>query len=317
MRVLLVHPGDSPTAGEWSNSRWDLVLDLGWAGTSQYAIWSEELSCPTRGLYSFSDWHEGVRRMREIRHAGSDCLVDEEGIDWWELLEPQCFQAIYEFLLLLKIASEIQSPAEVRCTRPHRLADTFGKLLGVNVVPFIQQARPVSGVRRYTKALRTLTSAQVAGIALDKWDADYRIRRLLHGRRPSSSLEQKVLLPSAYRNVSRVLAAYASLLPDRHFLLVTTRADGAIQNLPPCGFRAAGGLRPHGAKQGYRARDRRTYRAMARSAEETSAFKGPRDFLCRGSVSRFCARPASGTENPRRLARSVGQRADQFCSLRG
>src|ERR1700686_5447785 len=233
MRVLLVHPEDSPTAGEWSGSRWDLVVDLGWAGTSEYAIWSEKFSCPTRALYSFSEWHEGVRRIREISHAGSDCLVDAEGIDWWELFAPTCFQGIYEFLLLLKIAGEIQSPAEVRVTRPHSLADTLGKLVGVNVVPFIKHAPPVSAwVRRYTKALRTLTNAQVAGIALDKWDLDYRFRRLLRGRRRRSSLEPRVLLPSAYRNVSRVLAAYARLLPDRRFLLVTTRADGAIRDLP-------------------------------------------------------------------------------------
>src|SRR6266478_1681212 len=233
MRVLLVHPEDSPTAGEWTDSRWDLVVDLGWAGTSQYAIWSEKLGCPTRGLYSFSEWHEGVRRIREISHAGSDCLEDAEGIDWWELFAPTCFQGIYEFLLLLKIAGEIQSPPEVRVTRPHGLADTLGKLLGVKVVPFVKQTPPVSAwVRRYTKALRTLTNAQVAGIAFDKWDMDYRFRRLLRGRSRSSSLEQRVLLPSAYRNVSRALAAYASLLPDRCFLLVTTRADGAIRDLP-------------------------------------------------------------------------------------
>ena len=219
--------------GEWTGSRWDLVVDLGWAGTSQYAVWSEKLGCPTRGLYSFSEWHEGVRRIREICHAGSDCLVDAEGIDWWELFAPTCFLGIYEFLILLTLSGEIQAPAEIRVTRPHGLADTLGKLLGVTVVPFIKQGRPVSAwVRRYTKALRTLTSEQVAGIALDKWDTDYRFRRLLRVRRRSSSLEQRVLLPSAYRNVSRVLAAYASLLPDRRFLLVTTRADGAIRDLP-------------------------------------------------------------------------------------
>jgi hypothetical protein len=233
MRVLLVHPEDSPTAGEWSNSRWDLVVDLGWAGASQYAVWSEKLRCPTSGLYSFSEWHEGVRRIREISHAGSDCLVDAEGIDWWELLAPTRFQDIYEFLLISKIAAEIQSPAEIRVTRSHSLADTLGKLLGVSVVPFIKQTRPVSArVGRYTKALRTLTSGQVAGIALDKWDTDYGFRRFFQRRHRSSSVTQNVLLPSAYRNVSRVLAAYASLLPDRRFVLVTTRADGAIRDLP-------------------------------------------------------------------------------------
>jgi hypothetical protein len=233
MRVLLVHPEDSPTAGEWSNSGWDLVVDLGWAGASQYEVWSEKLGCPVRGLYSFSEWHESVRRIREICRAGSDCLVDVEGIDWWELLAPTRFQAIYEFLLLLEISEMIQSQSVVRVTRPHTLADTLAQRLQINIVPFIKQARPVSAVvRRYAKALRSVTAAQVTGIALDKWDTDYRFRRFLKRRRRSSSAEQTVLLPSAYRNVSRVLAAYASLLPERRFVLVTTRADGATHDLP-------------------------------------------------------------------------------------
>ena len=238
MRVLLVHPEDSPTTGEWSNSRWDLVVDLGWAGTAQYAVWSQALGCPVRGLYSLPQWRDSTSRMREIYQAGSGCLVDEEGIDWWKLLAPQCFQGIYDFLLLSKISAGIsspvsKSPAEVRVTRPHSLADTLGKLLGIEPVPFITQARPVSGrIRRYAATLRTLTHAQVVGIALDKWDADYRLRRFLHPRSQKSKIEEKILLPSAYRNVSRVLTAYASLLPDRRFLLVTTRADGAIQRLP-------------------------------------------------------------------------------------
>ncbi|MBZ5666762.1 MAG: hypothetical protein LAO30_19430 [Acidobacteriia bacterium] len=234
MRVLLVHPEDSPTAGVWSGSHWDLVVDMGWAGTAQYADWSEKLGCPTLGLYSYAAWHDDIRRIHEIFQAGSDCLVDAEGIDWWELLAPVGFQGIYEFLLLLKIAGTIQSPAEVRVTRPHRLAETLGELLRVNVTPFIRQAPPVSAwVGRYTKALRTLTSGQVAGIALDKWDTDYRLRRLLHRPKRSSNLEQRTLLPSSYRNVSRVLASYADVLPDRRFLLVTTRSDGAIHDLPP------------------------------------------------------------------------------------
>src|ERR1700689_896417 len=112
MRVLLVHPEDSPTTGPWSQSRWDLVVDLGWAGTSQYAAWGEELGCPTFGLYSFSEWHDGVRRVEAIYRAGGDCLVDAEGIDWWKLLAPLRFQGFYEFLLLSKIAAKIQSSAQ-------------------------------------------------------------------------------------------------------------------------------------------------------------------------------------------------------------
>jgi hypothetical protein len=232
MRVLLVHPEDSPTAGQWSNLRWDLVVDMGWAGASQYEVWSEELKCTTRGLYSLSEWSEGVRRIREVCRSGTDGLVDAGGIDWWRLLAPTRFQGIYEFLLLLKISREIPSSAEIRTTRPCALSDTLGELLKVKIVPFVKRARPVSArIQRYAKALRTLSGAQVAGIALDKWDTDYHFRRVFQGRSRSSTSEPKVLLPSAYRNVSRVLLSYASLLPDRRFLLVTTRDDGAVQDL--------------------------------------------------------------------------------------
>jgi len=233
MRVLLVHPEDSPTAGEWSGSRWDLVVDMGWAGTAQYAEWGKKLGCPIRGLYSYAEWHNDVHRIQGICRAGSDCLVDAEGVDWWELLAPVGFLRVHEFLLLTKIAGAIQAPHEIRVTRPYRLADALGKFLRVNVVPYIREARPVfAWVGRYTKTLRALTSAQAAGIALDKWDTDYRLRRLVRRPKRNSNLEPRVLLPSSYRNVSRVLAAYASVLPDRSFLLVTTRADGAIHGLP-------------------------------------------------------------------------------------
>jgi hypothetical protein len=70
-------------------------------------------------------------------------------------------------------------------------------------------------------------------IAFDKWDSDYGVRRYFSKPRQSSGPGRKVLLPSAYLNVSRVLTKYAGLLPDRDFLLVTTRADGEVKDLPP------------------------------------------------------------------------------------
>jgi hypothetical protein len=235
MRVLLIHPEDSVIEGPWAVSRWDLIVDLGWAGSSQYAVWGEKLGCPVRSLFDFANWYEDVPRIRQLCGIGNDRLVDAEGIDWWELLAPSSYQQVYEFLLLQKVAREVQIPADVRVTRPYHLADALGKLLGVKVDPFVAQSQRSASARfnRFTKKLRTLTSAQIVQIAFDKWDTDYRVRRYFSGRRQRSRPGTRVLLPSSYRNVSRVLTRYAGLLPDRSFLLVTTRADGVVKDSPP------------------------------------------------------------------------------------
>jgi hypothetical protein len=235
MRVLLIHPEDSVIASPWAISRWDLIVDLGWAGSSQYAVWGARFDCPVRSLFSFANWREDVVRIRQFCGFGTDRLVDAEGIDWWELLAPSSYQQVYEFLLLQKVAHEIQIPAEVCVTRPHHLADALGRLLGVRVAPFVAQSERSAPARfrRFATKLRALTCAQIVQIAFDKWDSDYGIRRYFSRHRPSSGSGNRVLLPSAYRNVSRLLTSYAGLLPDRSFLLVTTRTDGEIKNLPP------------------------------------------------------------------------------------
>jgi hypothetical protein len=234
MRVLLVHPEDSVIEGPWAASRWDLIVDLGWAGSSQYAVWGVKVGSPVRSLWDFANWREDVRRIQELCGIGNHRLMDAEGIDWWDLLAPNSYQQVYEFVLLQKVARELEIPAEVCVTHPHRLADALGKLLGVNVDPFIAQSeRPASSrFNRFTKKLRTLTSAQIVQIAFDKWDSDYGVRRYFSKPRQSSGSGKKILLPSAYRSVSRVLTKYAGLLPDRTFLLVTTRPDGEVKGLP-------------------------------------------------------------------------------------
>ena len=234
MRILLVHPEDSVIEGPWSISRWDLVVDLGWAGTSQYAEWGARLGCAVRSLFSLANWHEDVPLLPELCGIGKYRLLDSEGIDWWGLLAPNGYQRLYEFLLLQKVAREIKLPAEIRITRPHPMGDAIGKVLGVNVVPFVTESErsAIASFIRFKKKLRALTSSQIVQIAFDKWDSDYGVRRYFARRGRSRGSKPKILLPSAYRNVSHVLARYAQLLPDRDFLLVTTRANGALKELP-------------------------------------------------------------------------------------
>jgi len=233
MRVLLLHPEDTPFDRRWSASHWDLIVDLGWAGRSQYQVWTKQLACPVRALFGFADWQQDVRQIQQMLQLGNGRLVDAEGIDWWALLAPGAFQRFYEFWLLQKLAREIGTSPELYVTRAHPWTETLAKLLGTKATTL--SGSPQNGfasrLRRYRTALRTLTPRQLTMIAGDKWDTDYRIRRFLATKRKSEP-GAKVLLPSAYRNVSRIAVSYASLLPKKSFLLVTTRADGFLANLP-------------------------------------------------------------------------------------
>jgi hypothetical protein len=234
MRILVVHPEDSVIEGPWAVSRWDLIVDLGWAGSFQCGVWGAKLGCPVRSLWDFANWHEDVPRLPKLCGIGNDRLVDAEGIDWWELLAPNSYQRVYEFILLQKLAREIQIPVEIRITRPHPSGDALGALLNVNIVPFVAHSERSVAARfgRFTKKLRALTSAQIVQIAFDKWDSDYGLRRYFPRGVRSTGSGTKILLPSAYRNVSSVLTKYAELLPNRNFLLVTTRASGVVKKLP-------------------------------------------------------------------------------------
>ena len=88
MKVLLVHPEDSPLEGTWSQSQWDCVIDLGWAGGFAYAEWGRRMRCPVRGFWSYGHGPEDFQQIREILRPFLGVLVDGEGLDWWEILAP-------------------------------------------------------------------------------------------------------------------------------------------------------------------------------------------------------------------------------------
>lgn len=233
MRVLLVHPEDSLYEGPWASSIWHLIIDLGWAGTSEYSRLVEKFKQPFRSFYSFSNWHEDIQQLQKLFALGNDWLVDTEKIDWWQLIAPSTYQKALEILLLSRIATEITNPVEVCATRQHPLADQLGKLLDVRVNFFAPDSSGgLSAGAHFTRRLRAFTVQQALRIALDKWDTDYKLRRFFSLPGGEKRQGERILLPSAYRNVTRAQLAYTSLLPDCEFLLVTTRKDGSVDKLP-------------------------------------------------------------------------------------
>jgi hypothetical protein len=224
MRVLLLHPEDSPRHGPWAGRRWDLIVDLGKSSAFSEAKWSAEYGCAVLRSDCFRQGIEDVKQVRKIFSAGMGRLVCHEGIDWWDLtslsLEPEAITG----LALVRLAEEINPSAELWSTRPGWPGSGLAALLGRSVSSFEngKLTRAVGRAGHYAGLLRRFTAAQIKEIFLDKYDAGYQWRSRFASR-PRSSGKPVVLLPTAYRNVSHMAVAYASLLPDQSFLMVATR----------------------------------------------------------------------------------------------
>jgi hypothetical protein len=233
MRVLLLHPEDSPRRGPWSRQRWDLIVDLGKSSPGSAAAWQEQMRCPILRADSFRRGVDDLRIIREMFSFGRRRLLDDEGIDWWDLTSLVVAPQMEDALLLRRIASEINTSADVWATRPGWPGNGLSFLLKrpVNVFSTGSLSRWASRPAHYAQMLRRFSPAEIRQILLDKYDAGY------YWRSKCASAKKAlpgplVLLPSAYENVSRMSAAYARLLPDQPFLLVATR-QSARKFVPP------------------------------------------------------------------------------------
>jgi len=233
MKILLVHPDDSLEVGTWAGTQWDLAIDLGWSGRYAYSQQTAQLGFRVSSIYDLLDHKQHRNRMREILALGLDQLMDSESVDWWEAFSVYPYQRLEQLMLLSALAEQIPEKAEIFATSPHFALRALSLLLnrGIKVLSPKHETGFRVRSRRYLKAALTLRPSQLTEIAFDKWDTDYRLRR--HFVRPHGiSSTPAILLPSAYINVSRVLMAYARMLPHRRFLLVVTRRNGRLQELP-------------------------------------------------------------------------------------
>jgi hypothetical protein len=177
---------------------------------------------------------EDIKQVKKLLSLGMGRLLDEEGIDWWELTSPIVAWETEAVLVFLRMIPEIDGTAEIWATRPGWPTSTISALLKRPLRSFSQErsARLGTRLRHYGSLLRRFSAAQIKEIFLDKYDSDYKWRARFAS--PVAPLPQpSILLPTAYGNVSRMAAAYARLLPEQSFLMVATRQSGRLSNLPP------------------------------------------------------------------------------------
>lgn len=234
MRVLLLHPEDSPQAGPWSAERWDLIVDLGKSSAASAAAWEQETHAPVLRADSFRQGVEDMKQVRKLFSLGLGRLVDREGIDWWELVSLIIVPETEAVLVFLRMISKIDPMADLWSTRPGWPANAVAGLRRRPLHSFSQErfTRLGSRVRHYGRLLQRFSARQIKEIFLDKYDSAYKWRGRFASRTPPLA-EPSILLPSAYGNVSRMAVAYARLLPEQSFLLIATRQSGRLSALPP------------------------------------------------------------------------------------
>ncbi len=233
MKVLLQHPNDDAETGPWRNTKWDLIVDFGWSGKHHYAQLSESLGCRVQNYRGLLGPEQYRNRLRQILNSGLGNILDHEGIDWWDVFIPYSSPQLEDIMLMSALAEELRSSAEIMATRPHSLVQTLALLQNRKIGSFLEDPRSglPARLRGHARTVLELRPARLGEIAFDKWDADYRLRRLIHRGRVAPTTPA-ILLPSSYGNVSRMQASYANMLPGNRFLQVVTRKSGRIADLP-------------------------------------------------------------------------------------
>jgi len=224
LKTLLVHPEDSPCSGPWASEKWDVIVDLGKSSAFTRAYWQERLNFPILQLDSLRRGIQDLDLIRKLLRAGRNQLVDELGLDWWDLISVFVYSALEQAVLLGRLAGQLDASADFYATRPGWPASGVALLLK-RPLRKLPGASRFSHFHHYGDVLRRFSLGQLAEIFLDKYDSRYRWRALFAAKRRGSR-GPVVLLPSAYTNVSRMALAYAGMLPEQSFLLVATRRSG-------------------------------------------------------------------------------------------
>ena len=228
MKVLLLHPEDG-LPGSDLRGQYDLIVDLGRAPLSTYERWGQQAGCRVISLFDFADGFEDVYRVRDLLCLGMGYIVDEWGVDWWDVLSLLIEPDLLKTLLMERLAKELKD-CKLYSSRNDGWVEGLHSLTG-GELKVLKRLAVLQRIRHYREVFGELNVRQISQVIEDKFDGQHRLRRHIAKQRRSSRTPV-VLLPSAYINVSRTASAYASLLPDQKFLLVYSRSSGKLRNTP-------------------------------------------------------------------------------------
>src|SRR6266851_5267634 len=199
MRVLLLHPEDSPLYGPWASQQWDVIVDLGKSSAGTAAFWEQRTRSRVLRSEMFRRGLEDIRTVREILFPGRGLMMDELGIDWWELTMLLIASQAETVTVLSRLATELNADAEFWTTRDGWPANIIGVLLRASFRVFSKDASRgwMGRVKHYRNLWGRFSQAQIQEIFLDKYDPAYKWRAKVSTA--SAALPGPlILLPSAY-----------------------------------------------------------------------------------------------------------------------
>jgi hypothetical protein len=233
MKVLLLHPEDTFDRFHAAQS-WDRVVDLGRAPLDAYKRWERRTGCPVVSIQEYAEGTADLHRIRKLLQFGAGRVVDQFGIDWWDIFSLEIASGLLRIMLVHRLAWELPPNCDLYSTRPDPAATALQRLLDARLTYLGGSKLQSMGrqVRRYYEAFSRLDNAALLQLFEDKFDIDHSLRRRFAARVACEG-QPAVLLPSAYVNVSRTVLSYAALLPHQQFVLVVVRRSGYPVTVPP------------------------------------------------------------------------------------
>jgi hypothetical protein len=230
MRVLLIHPEDDPTRLAGVDEKFDLAFDLGTAAPSSYNRWSQLLGCQIEPLPAAE--FEDFAKSRIILAQGNGRVIDDLCLDWWDLTSIEFYEPLLEVIRLRRFVERSHATDNIFVSRPSLQSRIVEAIFPGQVHELPRPTARWARVIRAARQISRLKRRQVLEVLEDKYDASYRLRRMV-ARRGRNASDPVVLLPSAYGNASQTQLAYASAVPELKFLLVATRRSGHVTQVPP------------------------------------------------------------------------------------
>ena len=212
---------------------WDMVGDCARAPAATYDSWARSSGAECLSFFDFAHGFDDLHASRELLRQGLNIVVDEDGVDWWDVLSLLIESDLRQLMLALRLSKQLPSTCQIYSSRPNLLASALAKACGTKLHVLASRSRRVRlKVSRYRSAFQKLEPHQLAQVIKDKFDPQHSIRRHF-AKKALRCTAPVVLLPSAYINVSRTAAAYAASAPDHGFLLVCARESARLPLPPP------------------------------------------------------------------------------------
>src|SRR5262249_10004265 len=158
-KVLLLHPGDPIPA--LNHQPWHLIVDLGRAPAATYDEWSRTTNCKIVSVFDFADGTDDLHRTRQLLELGMGKVVDQFGIDWWDVLVQSIVPELQQLTYLSRLGAGIEPGTDIYCTQLHFLSTALQHIAGGKLVIF---EGPWRSLRRkaghYAQTLGRLDFAQ-------------------------------------------------------------------------------------------------------------------------------------------------------------